>query len=417
MPRRHSRFVRIFGTIVFAIVTVLFAALIVNAFMNGGKPLTTFVPKGKYAQDIQNLIVPVFAIAGIVFVGVMGATMLISWKFREKDDDDPDAFPEQVHGRTALEIGWTILPALILAGVAVGTVITILELNKDPDDPIRVEVVGQQWWWEFKYDINDDGNFDGPEDLTTATEMVIPAGRNIALTTASNDVIHSFWIPGLNGKKDAVPGITSPLNMQADEPGIYRGQCTEFCGLSHANMRMLVRAVSTEDYDRWVANQLEVDHAAQPTDPEAQEGRKVWEALCAQCHVINGINGPNSAKPQSAPPLVAGVAPNLTHLMTRGTFAGSIFNLYNDVQSTYPGSNGADLGNDPDDVAAAGNPGDALYGGPVDVDTVNRTTLEAWLRDAPAMKPMYAQGGRGMPNLGLTEAQIDQLVAFLVTLN
>ena len=414
MPRRHSRFVRIFGTIVFAIVTVLFAVLIVNAFMNGGKPLTTLVPKGKYAQDIQNLIIPVFAIAGVVFVGVMAAVIVISWKFREKDSDDPDEFPEQVHGRTVLEIGWTILPALILAGVAVGTVITILELNKTPEDAIHVEVTGQQWWWQYKYDVNNDGNFDGPEDITTATELVIPAGREIALTTASNDVIHSFWIPGLNGKKDAVPGITSPLNMQADNPGIYRGQCTEFCGLSHGNMRMLVRALPTDEYDRWVANQLK-DHAAQPTGADAQEGRKVWESLCAQCHVIKGIN--DAKLKESPPPLVAGVAPDLTHLMTRGTFAGSIFNLYTDVQSTYPGSNGADLGTDPTDVAAAGNPGDALFGGKVDSEKVNRVYLEAWLRNAPAMKPMYAQGGRGMPNLGLTEAQIDQLVAFLETLN
>lgn len=414
MPRRHSRIVRVLGIIVFTIVTVLFAALIVNAFMNGGKPLTTLAPKGKYAQDIQNLIIPVFAIAGVVFLLVMAATLFISWKFREKDEDDPDEFPEQVHGRTVLEIGWTILPALILAGVAVGTVITILELNKKPEDAIHVEVTGQQWWWQYKYDVNNDGNYDGPEDITTATELVIPAGREIALTTASNDVIHSFWIPGLNGKKDAVPGITSPLNMQADQPGIYRGQCTEFCGLSHANMRMLVRAVPTGDFDRWVANQLK-DHAAQPASAEAQEGRKVWESLCAQCHVIDGIN--DAKLEENPPPLVSGVAPDLTHLMTRGTFAGSIYNLYTDVQSTYAGSNGENLGIDATDVAAAGDPGDAFFGGRVDSDKVNRVYLEAWLRNAPAMKPMYAQGGRGMPNLGLTEAQIDQLVAFLETLN
>ena len=414
MPRRHSRFVRIFGTIVFAIVAVLFAALIVNAFMNGGKPLTTLVPKGKYSQDIQNLIIPVFAIAGVVFVGVMAAVLVISWKFRERDGDDPDEFPEQVHGRTVLEIGWTILPALILAGVAVGTVITILELNKKPEDAIHVEVTGQQWWWQYKYDVNNDGNFDGPEDITTATELVIPAGREIALTTASNDVIHSFWIPGLNGKKDAVPGITSPLNMQAKDPGIYRGQCTEFCGLSHANMRMLVRALPADEYDRWVANQLK-DHAAQPASADAQAGRKVWESLCAQCHMIKGIN--DAKLKENPPPLVSGVAPNLTHLMTRGTFAGSIYNLYTDVQSTYSGSNGDNLGTDPTNVAAAGNPGDVLFGATVDSEKVNRTYLEAWLRNAPAMKPMYAQGGRGMPNLGLTEAQIDQLVAFLETLN
>ena len=414
MPRRHSRFVRIFGTIAFTIVTVLFLALIVNAFMNGGKPLTTLVPHGKYSQSIQNLIVPVFAIAGVVFFAVMGATLFIGWKFRERDADDPDEFPEQVHGRTVLEIGWTILPALILAGVAVGTVITILDLNKKPENAIHVEVTGQQWWWQFKYDVDNDGNFDGPGDITTATELVIPAGREIALTTASNDVIHSFWIPGLNGKKDAVPGITSPLNMQASEPGIYRGQCTEFCGLSHANMRMLVRALPAGDYDKWVANQLK-DHAAQPASADAQAGRKVWESLCAQCHMIKGIN---DAKLKETPaPLVSGVAPNLTHLMTRGTFAGSIYNLYGDVQSTYSGSNGDNLGTDPTNVAAAGDPGDALFGGKVNTDNVNRVYLEAWLRNAPAMKPAYAQGGRGMPNLGLTEAQIDQLVAFLETLN
>src|SRR3954471_7965087 len=191
MPRRHSRIVRVIGIIAFTIVTVLFAALIVNAFMNGGKPLTTLAPKGKYAQSIQDLIIPVFAIAGVVFLAVMGAVLFISWKFRERDADDPDEFPEQVHGRTVLEIGWTILPALILAGVAVGTVITILELSKTPADAIRVEVTGQQWWWQYKYDVNNDGNYDAPENIPPATELVIPAGREIALTTASNDVIHS----------------------------------------------------------------------------------------------------------------------------------------------------------------------------------------------------------------------------------
>ncbi len=414
MPRRHSRFVRIFGTIVFAVVTVLFAALIVNAFMNGGKPLTTLVPKGPSAQSIQNLVLPVFAIAGVVFVGVMGAVVFISWKFRETDEDDPEEFPEQVHGRTVLEIGWTILPALILAGVAVGTVVTLLELNKKDPEAIQVEVTGQQWWWQYKYDLNGDGNFDGAEDITTATEMVIPAGRPIEVTTTSNDVIHSFWIPGLNGKKDAVPGLHSPLKLEADDPGVFRGQCTEYCGLSHANMRMLVRALPSEEYDAWVKNQLK-GHEAQPSGELAKEGRKTWESLCAQCHVIKGIN--DAKIKDNPPPLVSGVAPDLTHLMTRGTFAGSIFNLYADVQSTSPNSNGDQLGTDPTDVAAAGNPGAALTGGKVDEATVNRTALEAWLRNPPAQKPMYAQGGRGMPNLGLTEVQIDQLVAFLTTLN
>jgi len=405
--QRLPKIVRILAVVSFTAVAVLFAALIVNSFQNSGKPLTSLAPEGPSADSIQKLLIPVTAIAGIVFVLVIGAIVFITWKFRERKDSDPDEFPSQIHGKTTLEIGWTILPALILAGIAVGTVMTIINLNREEPNAIQVQVAGQQWWWEYKYDLNSDGNFDGPEDITTATELVIPAGKPVQVTTTSNDVIHSFWIPGLNGKKDAVPGLYNPLKLQADEPGVFRGQCTEFCGLSHANMRMLVRAVSASDYDAWVRNQLK-DHAADPTNPVAAEGKKVWQALCAQCHVIKGIN--DAKMKETPPPLVAGVAPDLTHFMTRGTFAGSIFNLYEPVSS-----DGQPL--PMSDVAAAGDPGSVLTGGPVNTATVNRVTLEAWLRNAPALKPMYPQGGRGMPNLNLTEEQIDQLVAFLETLN
>ena len=405
--QRLPKIVRILAVISFTAVVVLFAALIVNSFQNGGKPLTSLAPEGPSAESIQKLVIPVTAIAGIVFVLVIGAIVFITWKFRERKDSDPDEFPSQIHGQTTLEIGWTILPALILAGIAVGTVMTIINLNREEPNSIKVQVAGQQWWWQYKYDLNSDGNFDGPEDITSATELVIPAGKPVQVTTTSNDVIHSFWIPGLNGKKDAVPGLYNPLKLQADEPGVFRGQCTEFCGLSHANMRMLVRAVSSSDYDAWVRNQLK-DHAADPTNPVAAEGKKVWQALCAQCHVIKGIN--DVKMKETPPPLVAGVAPDLTHFMTRGTFAGSIFNLYEPVSS-----DGQPL--PMSDVAAAGDPGAVLTGGQVNTATVNRVTLEAWLRNAPALKPMYPQGGRGMPNLNLTEEQIDQLVAFLETLN
>jgi cytochrome c oxidase subunit 2 len=405
--QRLPKIVRILAVVSFTAVAVLFAALIVNSFQNSGKPLTSLAPEGPSADSIQKLLIPVTAIAGIVFVLVIGAIVFITWKFRESKDSDPDEFPSQIHGKTTLEIGWTILPALILAGIAVGTVMTIINLNREEPNSIQVQVAGQQWWWQYKYDVNNDGNFDGPEDITSATELVIPAGKPVQVTTTSNDVIHSFWIPGLNGKKDAVPGLYNPLKLQADEPGVFRGQCTEFCGLSHANMRMLVRAVSASDYDAWVRNQLK-DHAADPTNPVAAEGKKVWQALCAQCHVIKGIN--DAKMKETPPPLVAGVAPDLTHFMTRGTFAGSIFNLYEPVSS-----DGQPL--PMSDVAAAGDPGAVLTGGPVNTATVNRVTLEAWLRNAPALKPMYPQGGRGMPNLNLTEEQIDQLVAFLETLN
>jgi cytochrome c oxidase subunit 2 len=400
MPRR-SVVVRVLQIFTLVVVTTLFVALIVDALRNDGKPLSTLRPAGTYAQQIQDLMVPVFFVALVVGLGVFGVIFAAIWKFRQRDGDDPEGFPEQVHGRTGLEIGWTILPALILAAVAVGTVITIIELNQKEPDAIRVEVFGQQWWWGYKYDLNNDGVF----DITTANEMVIPVGREVAIQTTSNDVIHSFWIPGLNGKKDAVPGQLNDWKLQASSEGVFLGQCTEFCGLSHANMRMLVRAVPQDTYDAWVKNQL-TDQAAEPTDPLAVEGKVLFKSLCAQCHIINGVdNGPDRAPV----PLVAGVAPDLTHFMTRGTFAGSIFNLY--------APQGEPIAGNPEQTANPGDPGAALTGGPVDVERVNRGVLEAWLRNPPAMVPAYAQGGRGMPNLGLTEPQIDRLVAYLETLN
>ena len=119
--------------------------------------------------------------------------------------------------------------------------------------------------------------------------MVIPAGQQVVLNITSNDVIHSFWIPALNGKADAVPGQGHEWKIEADNPGIYRGQCTEFCGLSHANMRMLVRALPADQYKQWVANQQK-GHAEDPTDPTALAGKKLWIAQCGYCHQIKGVD-------------------------------------------------------------------------------------------------------------------------------
>ena len=263
------------------------------------------------------------------------------------------------------------------------------------DDAIQVEVIGQQWWWEYKYDIDGDGNFDGAEDITTATELVIPAGREVALTTTSNDVIHSLLDPGPQRQEGRRAGHDQPArSSRPTEAGIYRGQCTEFCGLSHANMRMLVRAVPADDFE---------DVGRQPADRPrrrarraavAKEGRKVWKQLCAQCHVINGDQRGRRST-ETPPPLVSGVAPNLTHLMTRGTFAGSIFNLYGDVQSTdrTGGDNGESLGVEPDRRGRRRQPRrrpHRRHRSPPTTST--ESTLEAWLRNPPAMKPDVRPG-------------------------
>ena len=410
--------VRIFGAFVVVIVALVFGFMI-KEFIWGGRvshELTTLDPKGIFSSDIQNLVNPVFAVAIVIGFLVIGGIGFIAWRFRDTGED-AEEFPVQLHGKTSFEIGWTALPALILAVVGVFTVLTLIQLNKPAPEALKVEVYGQQWWWGFHYDMNGDGNYQGDGDITTATELVIPVGRTVELSVTSNDVIHSFWIPALNGKRDAVPGQHHPWKLEANQPGVYRGQCTEFCGLSHANMRMIVRVVSQADYDAWVANQLKPAREPEPGS-QAAAGQAIFKAqLCSSCHLINGVSNDSVNNPTTGVThqLQSGVAPNLTHFMTRGTFIGSIQNLYDPTNPD--GSAG-----DPNDVSRFGDPGDALTGGTIDQSRVNRPTLEAWLRNPIGLKPMSPvkdKAGllRGMPNLGLTEAQIDQLVAYLTTLN
>jgi cytochrome c oxidase subunit 2 len=352
----------------------------------GGKhhPLTTLEPKGPESRTIDNLFNPVLLIAGIVFVLVQGGVLFLAWKFRKRKDDDGAVPPPQVHGNTALEIGWTLLPALILLVVGVASVLTILDLDDHPKDAMKVTVIGQQWWWEYRYDLDQDGT----DDIVTANDLVIPAGVPVDLTITSRDVIHSFWIPALNGKRDAVPGRAHPLLIEADKPGVFRGQCTEFCGLSHGFMRMRVVALDKADYAAWQDNQVSL--AAAPTGEQALRGRDTFRTTCSGCHHVRGAEG-NDEQFQGAA-LVSGAAPDLTHFASRGVFAGGVFDLWTDEN---------------------GN-------GEIDIDELGGTfdvaALKAWLADPPGQKPMYPEGGRGMPNLELTQAQIDDLVAYLQTL-
>lgn len=355
-----------------------------------GRPLNTLSPKGPQAQKIDDLVRPVFIIAGIVFVFIHVAVVYIAIRYRARDED-PD--PVQTHGNPRLEWGWTILPAMVLAILAVFNVQSIWQLEQRDADAMKVTVVGQQWWWEFRYDTDDDGK----PDIITAQQMVIPAGRQIDLQIRSNDVIHSFWIPMLNGKRDAVPGRTQPWSLEADKPGIYQGQCTEFCGLSHGYMRMEVKALSPADFDKWVENQLKG-----PVEPAADsleaEGKALVVNRCLSCHQINGLDDKGESTGTNRPvehyrgadhPLTAANAPNLTHLMSRNHFAGNMFDLY--------------------------EPGSALKGvEPVGVPKIDN--LQRWLQDPHAMKPMAPDQNRGMPTLGLSAEEIRKVTSYLVTL-
>ena len=351
-------------------------------------PLDTLDPKGPESRTIQDLVGPVFLIAGIVFVLVQGGVLFVAWKFRQRKDDD-GSLPGQLHGNTKLEIGWTVLPALLLVGVGIASVLTLLDLEEKPAGAMEVTVIGQQWWWEYRYDVDGDGE----DDIVTANDMVIPAGEPVSLKIQSRDVIHSFWIPALNGKRDAVPGREHSLLLEADEPGTYRGQCTEFCGLSHAYMRMRVVALPSADFDEWQANQLE--GAEVPDGELAKAGMARFQSTCSACHVINGPGGNEEVREKEGiegAALVSGAAPNLTHFASRGAFAGAIFDLWDDADDS----------------------------GEVDIDEIggvfNVADLEAWLRDPPGEKPMASGQSRGMPDLDLTDQAIDELVAYLETL-
>jgi cytochrome c oxidase subunit II len=417
--RRRSRVGLALAGLVVVVIGVLYVVLILaGVFGNGGKPLTTLTPHGVQSEQIQTLITPVYAVAGVVMVGLFAVVFYIVWRFRDRGDDEEE-FPTQLEGNTSLELGWTIIPLLVLVVVGVFTVATIVKLNQKNDNAIKVEVSGQQWWWAFHYDVNNDGNYTDTAhgDIITANELVIPIHRQVALTITSRDVIHSFWIPALNGKKDAVPGQHHPLYIEANTVGVYRGQCTQFCGLSHANMRMLVRAVTPSQYAAWVANQQKP--AVRPTTAEAAAGEAVFKGqLCSSCHLIRGVNDAKIASGSAKKELVSGVAPDLTHLATRGTFAGSIFNLYDPSDPSNPSKPG-----NPSDLALPGNPGNALFGGDSAPFAFNSTALQAWIRNPPLLLPEAAAKhpgtgapARGMPDLNLSELQLNELVAYFETL-
>lgn len=370
-------------------------------------PQDTWQPKGPNAKMIDDLQQPVFAVAGII--GIIVAVAIVYTLWRYKDRGQP--IPEQIHGKPALEVTLTVIPALILAVVSVFTFRVIFDLARTDDTQLVINVTGQQWWWEYDYPVQNEWGITKP--IISSGQLVMPAGTKVLLRETSRDVIHSYWIPALNGKRDAVPGRIHTLRLEADQPGIYAGQCTEFCGLSHANMRMEAVALSADDFAKWVANQ-QSEYLAPAADTLAQQGEAVFLNQCVRCHQVNGLKRADGTLAIAAPDenVWSGAAPNLSKLMTRNTFAGAMFNLLRD-------------GCRNDVWKAESSEFGAKYLAGVDENCLNVNDLRAWLRNAPAVKPMYSNPAllagtngkyRGMPNLGLSETDIDKLVAYLLTL-
>ena len=323
-------------------------------------PQSTFDTSGPVARSQLVLFYWIFWAATIVGVAVGGAILYIVIRYRRRPGD-PD--PPQIHGHRRLEIGWTILPALVLVVVAVPSVLTIFYNANSPEpSAMEVEVIGHQWWFEFRYpDPND------PEgQIVTANEMHIPSGEVVNIKLDSKDVIHSFWIPKLAGKIDMVPNSPNTMWIEADEPGEYYGQCAEFCAVAHALMRFRVIAAPRPEFDDWL--RLQATPASVPEEPLAQEGKALFEGNgeCFACHTVEGVRRARGT-----------TGPNLTHLAGRRRIVAGL------MENT-------------------------------------QANLERWLQDPASLKPgnIMARDARiyTEADMKLTPSEITALVSYLQTL-
>jgi len=376
--------------------TTALAAVVVALLLLGGcgigdtggdLPQNALDPSaGSPALEADRLWDLVFPIAVGVFVLVQTLILVAVFRFRQRKDDDPRQLPKQVPGNTKLEVLWTVIPAVILVFVAIPTVQTIFSLAEVDEDAMNVRVIGKQYWWEFEYMDPEQGG------VVTATQLHIPTGRevelhmqSVAVTQSSSynpadypdgptgevaqGVMHNFWVPEIAPKTYVVPGHTRTMKLRTDDAGVYSGQCGEYCGLSHPNMRFSVVAQDPAEFDAWIEEQSEAAPVAE--EGQAAEGQQLFtELTCVQCHAIEGY--PANGDPDGEVVPIedqARIGPNLTHFNARERFAGGILETESD-----------------DDLAA-------------------------WLRNPQAEKP-----GAQMPNLQLRDDQIDALIAYMRTL-
>jgi cytochrome c oxidase subunit II len=259
-----------------------------------------------------------------IYVLVIGA---LAWALmrRRLDSDDHPATERALTRTVTLAVGATVVTLLVfmVSSVVAGRGLT------SPLGPgaITIDAIGHQWWWEFQYrDIT-------PSDFVTSpNELRIPVGVPIHVKAMSRDVIHSFWVPNLHGKRDLIPGQVTNFWFQADEPGVYRGQCAEFCGHQHANMSFVVVAEPMEKFQAWIQHQRQIAH--EPQSDEEKRGQQVFlQTTCSMCHTVRGTSagsrvGPELTHVAGRLTIAAGTLPN-----TRGHLAGWVL----DSQTIKPG--------------------------------------------------------------------------------
>ncbi|HEY1768596.1 MAG TPA: cytochrome c oxidase subunit II [Terracidiphilus sp.] len=310
-----------------------------------------FAPASTPAHEIYGLSLFVLLITGSIFVLVAGLLTYAIIKYKSRPSDEQHE-PAQVYGSVQVELAWTVIPVLIVVVLFLTTarIIFAVQDAPKPKTALDVTVIGHQFWWEFRY----------PKlGIVTANELHIPLSTDqrpepTYLRLLSADVDHSFWVPQLAGKTDLIPNHPNDLWMDPRAPGLYVGQCAQFCGVEHAKMLLRVYVDTPQQFAAWVNDQRK----PAMEDEKVAAGRQIFESeACQNCHSINGTTAKGT------------FAPDLTHLMTRATIASG---------------------------AATNTP----------------DNLRAWIKDPATFKP-----GALMPAMRLSDQQLDQLVAYLSTLH
>jgi cytochrome c oxidase subunit II len=344
-------------------------------------PQTALRPISDFARIGDDIQTQTFYWALGVFVLVEGALLYAIFRFRGKPDD-PE--PRQVHGNTTIEIVWTVIPALILAAIAVPTVRAIFQTNATPGkDALTIEVVGHQWWWEFRY----------PEyNLTTANELHVPVGRTVSLRMGSADVIHSFWVPQFAAKRDVFANRETRLWFKAEVAGDYPAQCGEFCGIQHARMAYRIKAQPGEEFQAWVAHMQTLGPKPPAGAKPAAENKPA--ASSSPSAVQTASVGATVQQPGAPPkPQGSDYATGEQLFMTKGCVGCHSLQAVNAPKGMV-GPNLANVG--ARSYIAAG--------------TLKNTdeNLARWIRNPQAIKE-----GVLMPNLGVSEPDSRALAAYL----
>lgn len=316
-------------------------------------------PAGIQAAHIVALWNLTLVVCGVVFTAVVLAALIALVRrgrsAAQAEPAPPDltslAQPERRTRRVVVSL--SLASVVLLVGLIVADVATDRALSDLPvDRPLHIQLTGEQWWWQAVYPA--EGNRPA---FATANELHVPVGRPVVVSLKAADVIHSFWVPNLHGKKDMLPGLDSTIEFRADEPGTYRGQCAQFCGAEHALMAMLVVADAPARYAAWAAHQATPAATNASASVITQHGRDVFESsTCAGCHSVQGTSAHGS------------LGPDLTHLMSRRNIAAGV------LENT-PGN------------------------------------LAAWIHNPQAVKP-----GTLMPQVALSDADLHALVQWLCTL-